>query len=306
MRKIRDSLPPISTLGAFEAAGRLLSFTRAGDELHISQAAVSKQIQRLESNLGVALFTRRHRSLALTAAGLELHAVVGNGLGEIARCATSLRAQGDRHPVTIGLSVAMATHCLMPRLAAFRAHNPNVDVRVLAVDRHIDASREQVDLTISYSDQSRVPKDAAVLFEECMFPVCSPALVESLGQASAESLPADRLLHLDPEHWRDLRESPIGWAEWFTHFGEPREANPQGLLINNYDLLLQAALGGHGIALGWQPMVDGLLAQGLLQRLGDHVWCTGRCHFLSADPNALHAHVKTVKSWLEENLFAPQ
>ena len=303
MANLLRKLPPTGTLVAFESAARLLSFTRAGAELNISQAAVSKQIQRLEADLNLPLFERQHRSLQLTAAGHTLFTTVQTGLNDIASVTESLRARASEDPVTIGISVGMATYCLMPRLGLFRARHPGIDVRVLAVDRDVDPRAEGVDIAIRYADKHKLPNGSVRLYDEVVVPVCSPSFAASGTLNSVEDLPEQTLLHLDPDHWRDLSEAPIDWPRWLANFGVAQRPTRQGLTINNYVMLLQAAINGEGIALGWRPIVDDLLDNGLLVAASDQQWFTGRCHYLITASSKPREPVHLLSRWLAEELI---
>src|SRR5688572_22723982 len=131
---LRRSLPPLNSLVAFEAAGRLESFTAAGRELSLTQAAISRQIQQLESDLGVLLFSRSRRGMRLTPEGDILYRSVTAGLTSISDTATTLRQQQGRRNVTIGATLGFSTFWLMPRLPGFRSANPNIDLRLVASD----------------------------------------------------------------------------------------------------------------------------------------------------------------------------
>ena len=130
MQSLRSLLPSPGALIVFEAAGRLASFTRAAEELAMTQAAVSFAIRNLERDLGVPLFTRRHRSIALTEAGERFHADVSLGLTHIRKSAEELKAQGSDRHVTLSASTAFASYWMLPRLARLRADLPGIDLRI--------------------------------------------------------------------------------------------------------------------------------------------------------------------------------
>src|SRR5512143_2579237 len=174
MQKTLRRLPSLDFLRGFEAAGRLLSFTRAADELFVTQSALSRQVQALEAALGVTLFERSHRALTLTRAGAAFHREIAATLAAIAAAAERVRASEREPGVTLTTTVSFASLWIVPRLPAFRARHPNVEVYVSANDRLVDLARGDVDLAIRYLAEASVPSDAVRLFGERMLPVVSP------------------------------------------------------------------------------------------------------------------------------------
>ncbi|WP_083330965.1 LysR substrate-binding domain-containing protein [Halofilum ochraceum] len=253
-------LPPLQNLRAFEAAARLESFTAAARELCLTQGAVSRQIRTLEERLRVSLFDRGDRGVRLTAAGRRYYDVVADALGAVARATADLVADGDDTTVTVGTTSAIASLWLMPRLTGFRLRAADLDIRVLASDRDFERNSDEVDLVIEYARDPQQGEGVWRLFDEEIFPVCSPDYLG--GRATperADQLPLETLLVLDDDHpdW-------MGWTEWLRRAGV--EAGPlrHPIRINSYPTLLQAAAAGEGIALGWRHLVDEFLAAGTL------------------------------------------
>src|SRR6266850_1346347 len=159
----RSPLPDLDLLAGFEAAARHLSFTKAGEELFLTQSAVSRQIKELEDQLGVPLFHRRHRALALTTG----------------RTATNrLKALGARKPLSVTTTNSFAALWLIPRLAGFTRTHPGVDVRITADTRVQDLDRDGLDLAIRHGPPSLAGPNAVRLFGERVLPVCSPKLLK--------------------------------------------------------------------------------------------------------------------------------
>lgn len=303
MTSLKRELPPLNALVTFEAAARLNSFTRAADELHVTQAAVSRQIQRLERQLGTRLFHRSHRSLALTGAGRRLQEAVTSGLDHITRGVRRVRMTTTEPPVTLAATIAFANYWLMPRLHALRRQHPDTDVRVLADDRPLDPDADDVDIVIAFGSESDRPGHHQHLIGgERVVPVCAPSYLAArphLRAARPGDLLAEELLHLDPEHWRRLRGTVIDWPVWFDHFGVSPRAGLHGLRLNNYTMLLDAALAGQGIALGWRPVIDDLLTSGRLAALIDEELPTA-CGYSTAvaRDRPMTPAVRRVHDWL--------
>lgn len=303
MTSLKRELPSLNTLATFEAAARLASFTRAGHELHITQAAVSRQILRLERHLGTRLFHRGHGGLSLTGAGERLFEAVGDGLGEIARGVRRVRMADADAPVTLSATIAFSNFWLMPRLRDFRQHHPDIDVRILADDRDLDPTADDVDIAITFGEEQTIAgQQRRLLGWERIVPVCAPGYRErrpKLAHALPADLATEELLHLDPEHWTRLRGHVIDWPVWLEHFGVRVEAPLSGLRFNNYPMLLDATLAGQGIALGWRPVVDDLLASGRLVRVGQSELPTRRGYWATiATERPLPLLAQRVHEWL--------
>lgn len=245
-------LPPLDVLRGFEAAARLLSFTRAGAELFLTQSAVSRQVQALEAFVGVPLFERRHKALALTEAGQAYYRAVAASLEQIREATRRLRETRSGHVLTVTTTVSFASIWLVPRLARFRKEHPRVDVRIAATHEVADLAREGIDLAIRDCPLDHVPPGAVHLVGEHLAAVCSPAYArEAKATKRPLASPADLRHHVllnlhDPKgRWPWLT-----WAAWLEARGL-EELVPEGTLtFDQYDQVLQAALHGQGIALG--------------------------------------------------------
>src|SRR5438105_15743035 len=179
-------LPPLDLLRGFESAARHLSFTKAAVELFLTQSAVSRQIQSLESFVGVALFERRHKALALTEAGQAYHRAVAASLDSIREATRKLRETRTGHVLTVTTTVSFASIWLVPRLARFRKESPGVDVRITATHDVVDMEREGIDLAIRDCPLDRVPPGSAYLVGEHLAVVASP---QYLPEAKAQKKP---------------------------------------------------------------------------------------------------------------------
>ncbi|MFK8251837.1 LysR substrate-binding domain-containing protein [Ancylobacter terrae] len=289
------SLPPSRVLVVFEAAGRLLNFSAAGRHLGVSQAAVSKQIQEFEANLGIKLFVRSNRGLTLTAAGRRLHQAVSFGLCHIADAMEEARPRFQAGRVTITTTIALASVWLMPRIAKFRADHPAIDLRVIATDAVLDLSGEGIDVGLRYGIGQWPGTMARKLFGIELFPVCSPGFLAAARpiQTVADLLKTT-LLHVDEPNTSDA-----DWGVWFRAVGLGHGAPPGGLRFNNYPLLVQAAVNGQGVALGWGHLVDDLLASGALVRcLPTTLRLSSAFYLVNADNVLLRGEVATFSDWM--------
>lgn len=299
MRYLKKKLPGINGIITFEAAARHLSFTAAAAELCVSQAAVSGQIRRLEERLGVALFQRTHRSLRLTNAGHKLYLAVTMGLEHIANTASEISQVRQGGQIQVAASVAFATFWLMPRLHAFRNAFPEVNVRVLASDRRQDQFSKGVDIVLACGDVHLPGQTSYFLFSEQVFPVCSPAYLGDRRLRWVQELLGERLLHLDNRLWDDLGWEPIDWSLWLAQFGVHYQPTHPLLTFNNYPMLVQAAVDGQGIALGWLHLLEAQLAEGKLVRPLAECWDARRGYYLvvTADP-PMRDEIAALRDWL--------
>lgn len=299
MRFMGKRLPPLGTLVAFEAAARHLSFTAAASELHLTQAAISRQIRLLEEDLAVRLFVRANRAVSLTPEGRSLQHTVSLALGHIANAAEQVRSTGGERRLTIAADQSIATLWLMPRLAEFRRANPDILVRLVASDDDDVCLADHIDLSLVHGDGSWVGYDATPLFGESVFPVCSPDYLAQHGPlSSVEDLAQQTLLDLEDDHW-----DWMSWRVWLTENGVDLPSEHHGMAINNYPLVLQAAADGHGIALGWQHLADSYLSDGRLVRpLGDITVTTAFGYYLLAPlGRPANADTETFSQWLTMN-----
>ncbi len=266
MRFLGKRLPPLGTLVAFDAAARHLSFTIAARELHLTQAAISRQIRLLEEDLGVRLFTRANRAVTLTNEGRDLQHTVSLALSHMANAAEQVRSTGGERRLTIGADHSVAALWLMPRLAGFRHDNPDILVRLVASDDDAECLADPIDLSLLHGDGSWPEYEATPLFGEDVFPVCSPAYLTRHGPVNTPAdLTRQTLLALEDDHW-----DWMSWRVWLTENGVDIPVEHHGMTINNYPLVLQAAADGHGMALGWRHLVDSFLNDDRLVRpLGD-------------------------------------
>jgi DNA-binding transcriptional LysR family regulator len=260
MRK-RNALPPLDLLVGFESAARHLSFTKAGEELYLTQSAVSRQIKELEAQLGVALFQRRHRALALTEAGQQFYAATAQVLTTMRAATDRLRAQTGKRSVSVTTTHSFAALWLIPRLAGFTRAHPGVDVRITAETRVQDLDRDGLDIAIRHGPASLAGPNAVRLMGEKVFPVCSPKLIKRIPLDEPQDLRRHVLLQYDDPDGRHP------WLHWKTWLEVERIADlrPAGTLsFSGYEQIIPAAVAGHGVALGRSPLVKDLLASGEL------------------------------------------
>lgn len=265
--------PGSAALRAFEAAGRLLSFKKAAQELKVTESAVSFQIRQLESDLGLDLFERRHRQIKLTPAARAYLAVVQQAHREIADATLSLASQ-EKHLVRISLVPALAEHWLVPLLGAMREALPDIAVAVMTSSDLADLDRDEIDIAIRYGAGSWPRARIEPLMEEYVVPVAHPDMARRLGArsiATATELP----LILNLQHVDE-------WSPWLRA-KQPRNGFAIGremLRLETSGLVLQAAMEKLGIAIGRRPFIDRFLQAGDLVALSDREQSSGKGYFI--------------------------
>lgn len=252
----RAELPRLDLLRSFEAAARTLSFTLAADELFLTQSAVSRQIQQIEQGLGVPLFVRQHRALALTEAGRVMQRAVIDCLERLRDATALVRSATALRQVSITTTPGFASIWLIPRLAKFTANHPQVDVRISATLDVLDLARSQVDVAVRF-----VPIADGVgppLFEETVQPVCSPALLRD--PANPLKKPADLANHTLLTVDMPAAIAPTAdWEPWAEVMGVPELRMKNTLRFSQYVDCIGAAVAGQGVTIGRLPLINELL-----------------------------------------------
>lgn len=300
-------LPPLDLLRGFESAARHLSFTRAGEELFLTQSAVSRQIQSLEEYLGVPLFERRHKALALTEAGQAYYRAVADALADLREATRKLRESRGGHVLTVTTTVSFATMWLVPRLARYRKLHPRTDVRISATHLVVDLEREGIDVAIRDCPLGDAPPGAVHLVGENLAPVCSPAYAaETRAARKPLAKPADLRHHvLLNVHDPTGRWPWLAWATWLEPRGV-RELEPAGTLTyDQYDQVVQAALHGQGVALGRMTLVEQYIREKRLVALFGRAQRVERAfHAVVARHAAQRPEVADFVAWLKKELEA--
>jgi len=299
-------LPSLDLLKGFEAAARLLSFTQAGDELHLTQSAVSRQIKELETQLGVALFARRHRALELTEAGRTLFPAAAQVLQAMRAATDQLRALSARRSLAVTTTNSFAALWLIPRLSRFTRAHPAVDVRIAADTRVQDLERDGLDLAIRHGPASLAGPNALRLFGERVFPVCSPKLLRDAKRPLRR--PEDLRHHVLLQY--DDPEGRHPWLHWRTWLEVERltDLRPAGsLLFSGYEQIIPAAIAGNGVALGRSPLVREALAAGELVAPFRRSADPARAYFAIVSNNAAaRPEVKAFLGWLRGEAAAEE
>lgn len=275
-------MPSLGALAVFDAAARHMNFTAAARELNVTQAAVSKRIKVLEQELGLVLFRRSGRSLALTEQGSALARRTHSALDYLEESCARLHGGTTSPIVTIAANTAVSHFWLGPKLRQYALAEPATTLRLLTTDRTIDIVGEDNDIVILYGQGERPGWNLLRMFPEELVPVAAPRYLESAG------IPTDRSLPLTPDYLAslallDYEQFEAGWttlAMWFDWAGVTRPEHGRRQLFSSYAITIEAALSGDGIALGSLSLLSDIIAEGRLVVVSDLVFATGQSYFI--------------------------
>jgi len=287
---------PLSAIRVFEAAARLKSFTRAAEELSITQAAVSWQVKALERRLDQALFHRLPREVVLTASGERLARAASEAVG-LLRVALSDLIDTGQGTLAITSLQSLATLWLAPRLGGFQLAHPKIAVRLETSGRVADLTREPFDLAIRSGDGDWPGLESLYLFPSHITPLCTPDLRDALGGlASPGDLLAAPRIGLDEE-----------WAAWFSRAGveSPRDVAAPRLAADLQTIEVASALAGQGVALGSPILFAGEIAGGRLVQPFSSTWDHQRGYWLAYPKERRRApKIAAFRDWLLASIAA--
>ena len=287
------TLPSLNGLRAFEAAARHLSFTLAATELNVTQTAISHQIRRLEDQLGIRLFERRNRGLALTREAQGYLPSVRAAFEDLRQATARLQRPGRDELLVVSTTASLAAKWLVSRMAAFQDAHPGIEVRITTSAHLVDFRREQVDMAVRYGRGNWPGLRAQWLMAEDIFPVCSPALLHAEKPLRRpEDLAHHTLLH--------ATVSREDWQLWLTAAGLPTSlATRRGLSFDQSFMAIQAAMDGLGVALGRTPFVETDIAAGRLVVPFDVVLPTDAGYYIVAPEATADApKIALFRQWL--------
>jgi DNA-binding transcriptional LysR family regulator len=294
MTSLRRLVPSANALFVFEAAARYLSFTQAAGEMLVTQSAVSRMIARFEQHLGAKLFHRAPTGIALTEEGRHLYAAVTSSFQRVEMAIEDIRAQqGEQGTVTLSISSAFAMHWIMPRLPDFEAQFPAIDLRFQVMRGEPLGPVQDVDFGIRYDAQDDADHQRWLLLDEAILPVCSPEYLRRHGPLTPGcDMTQHTLAHLSGT-------TRLPWSRYLAAFDLPAPQGSRSLTFSDYALVLQAAISGRGIALGWRHVIAQAMAEGSLIAAAPHVFTTGRSYYLVASGNRpLRKPAILVRDWL--------
>jgi LysR family glycine cleavage system transcriptional activator len=282
-------LPPLSTLPVVEAAARLASFTAAAQELHVTHGAVSHQIKSLEEHLGVSLFARHGRRVALTPEGAAFAEQVRAALKTVADAVESISPEARQNSLTISVLPSFASRWLMPHIGKFVELYPEFEINVQSTISLANFTTDGVDVAIRFGLGPWPGVHTERIAGDAYFPVASPKFRRGKLPTSPEQLCSLPLLRTDQNHW----------DAWFKAAGVEMAPRMRGISYNDASLLVQAAVAGEGIALTRKSLVEADIDSGRLVKLFDVEIVSPENYFLVCLPqHAQSKKVKTFRDWL--------
>ncbi len=267
MRPLIRQVDRLQALAVFEAAARLGSFTAAGNELGMTQPAVTRQIRSLERRLGTELFVRTANRSELTDIGQRLRDHVAAGFDVIEAGLAELADLAGTFVLAAHPGIAQAW--LVPRLDQVKDVLGDLDLRLWLFDRDAELAAGSFDAAIRVGDGRFPGLDGRLLFPEAVVPVAAPTLAREYGLSERST--ADDVYRAPFVHMDDGDRPWMTWADWLSEFDITLRREPGRVLFNNYPMVLQRALLGHGVALGWRPLVDEYVEGGALEIVGPEV-----------------------------------
>lgn len=296
-------LPPLNGLRAFEVAARHLSFSRAADELHVTPAALSHQIKGLEEFLGVKLFVRKTRSIALTDAGRTLYPGLHAGFGQLRQAVAGLDRIRDDRVLVISAPPGFTAKWLAPRLYRFLSQNPDIDARVSSTPAMVDFAADGVDVAIRNVPRGEVMAEMTCdkLVDICLLPVVSPQYLESHGPlASPEDLKHANLIF--DESLPNVYDLPT-WADWLREAGVEGVDLSRGLRFNSADHALEAAIEGAGVLLAHYTLAhDDLRTGRLLAPFPLKLKTRRSFHFVCPEGSESRPKIAAFREWLHAEM----
>jgi LysR family transcriptional regulator, glycine cleavage system transcriptional activator len=297
-------LPSLETLRIFAVAARHLSFTKAADELHLTQSAISHRVRALEEELGLPLFKRLTRRIELTHAGQALAQRVNHAVGEISRAVADLKPMGKTPRLTVTMGPSVASRLLVPRLPQFLAQNPDIELQLNSDPQLIDLRAAGVDLAIRFGRGTYAGYTVTKLMQDFVFPVCSPRLIAQHGPIAT----IDALLALPPLHDSSTESDGSGsdWRSWLEHIGRAdADCCYEGQRFSDARLVIEAAVHGLGVALARASLVADHLANGTLICPLRRVAPTAFAYYLVGLPEAASAdRIVRFTKWLQAEAAA--
>ncbi|CAE6904827.1 LysR family transcriptional regulator [Vibrio sp. B1FLJ16] len=305
--KILMKMPSLRAVKSFVAAAKYQSFTIAADSLCVTQAAISRQIRELEAELGVKLFDRVGRTVKLTEAGNIFYDSAHLSFVNIAQAAIRIEQhEKQRLDITVCCSPAFSAFWLSSHLSDFYLNNPGINVNVITTNNFLNLEPGiHPDVFISKTSVIRDGYTALPLFYDIVYPVCSPEFINKHSSLkSAEDLPSGYLLNLSPYGRSQLAEH-VDWGIWFAEAGIDWLSD-EGYLFtsNDYNSLIQMALNGQGVCLGWHHLVHEMIEQGKLVQFGTtEVTLREKCHYFVYDEvKVQNESFSKFKNWLLSTL----
>jgi LysR family glycine cleavage system transcriptional activator len=288
-----NKLPPLNALRAFETVSRYLSVTKAAEELHVTHAAVSQQIKLLENTLNISLIRREGKRIGLTSDGEAYAAILRAAFTSIKQATFQLQKEYDPHVLTVRIPPTLALRWFIPRMSAFQNKYPNIDLRISTAANEVDFSQSNIDIAIIYDKGNWENLHHELLFDDYLYPVCNPSLINPKSGKLRDKLSAYKFIYVSAE----LRQKD--WANWFKKAELEEPPKPKHQYFQNTIQALQAAEAGLGIAITHEPFVKDAIKSGKLITPFDlKLKLPSSYYLVCPEQNLRYPKVKHFRNWL--------
>jgi LysR family transcriptional regulator, glycine cleavage system transcriptional activator len=300
--KILDGV--LGALPVFESAARYLSFTKAAEELFISQSAVSRRITNIEDSLNIRVFKRNHNKLELTPQGKELLSVVEVGLGHLGKGINQIQSQSKKENLVISCGHSFASLWLQHRIADFRNTFNEVDVQLILSDLPDELDQDTIDVRIVWSEDYWPEREKRALIPEDVFPVCSFSFLKKHLLSELDCPPIGKLREMKLLHcYSENNSNYLDWTGWFGYHGLDYLPSDKDYFYDKYYFAVQAAVKGEGIALGFSSILDNFLANKELVRIGPTVHNQDEALFIEfASNRILENKIQKIYDWFRDQI----
>ncbi len=284
------------SLLAFHIAAQEQNFTRAAATLRLGQSAISHSVRQLETVLGVKLFEREAQGVRLTEVGKKLAKHMQYGFAEIESGLEEASASQASEAVSLLVSTSLASHWLMPRIARFKQTYPEIQLRIITQDAYQAIAKLEFDLCIPVGGIPEGHFHSWTFVDEVLYPVCSPTwLAQQKPLQHPSDLLSHALIHLE-EHYSPPR---FNWQRYFEHYGLTLKHTRKGVSFNDYSIVVQAAIEGQGLALGWHHIVQPLIEQGkLVEPLTERIKTLSPFYIIAREDKPLRIETQALLEWL--------
>lgn len=300
--EMSDWLPSLNALRAFEALTRHLSYRSAAEELNVTPAAVKQLVMKLEVAMGAPLVERRGRGLALTAHGQAGRDDLGAAMSHLATAVRKMRGQRRERRLIVTVEASFASTWLAQRLAGFHAIHPEISVLVDSSPKIVDLASSEADIAIRYGVMPDPNLVVRRIFDDRVFPACSPALADGPPKLRRlKDLGAVTLIHFDTrdQPWATVTQRWFSWKNWLAEVGAAPLRVESGLHFNDYGQAIQAAIAGQGVVLASEPILRDQIAAGLLvQPFAEEIAPGIGYNIVTTSQSAARSEVSAFIAWI--------
>ncbi len=290
----------LGALPVFESAARHKSFTKAGEEMRLTQPAVSRRISSLERRLGFSVFKRQHNKLELTPEGRQLMSAVEFSLDHLNEAVIQLTEQITRRKLTIACGFSFSSMWLQPRFSRFRKMLDGVEVHLIASEFPDDLDPQMIDIRVLWEDNFWQGREVRPLFRDIVYPVCSRAFAKKFKLPKSGEVPPGDFQILTLLFNQSSGSDRLDWEEWFRTLRIDFKPDNPRYVYDNYQFTIQAAIDGEGIALGYSGLIDDLIEREELIKVGQSIRLQSGRTFIEFEPNRLsEARRDLIYDWFQ-------